>query len=165
MSLKFKNRHRLKSKEIRNIKNLILPKFSDVDIDEKSVFEVGDYEGIRLVLVDDVPCFMYVDDRLVFTVQGLNFFKPSSFFVVVDMGAVRFVTNGADVMSPGIVDADEKIEVGDFVWICDEKNLKPLAVGFALVSGVDMKSGGSGKAIKNVHFVGDTIWNFVAKSL
>lgn len=165
MSSKLKNRHRLKSKEIRNIKNIVEQRFNDVVIDEKSVFEVGDYEDIKLVVVDEVPCFMYVDDILVFTLQGLNFFKPSSFFVVVDMGAVKFVANGADVMTPGIVDVDENIEKDDFVWICDVKNRKPLAVGFALISGVEMKETGNGKAVRNIHYVGDDIWSFVAKSL
>ena len=165
MSSKLRNRHRLKSKEIRNIKNNIEQKYNDVVIDEKSVFEVGDHEDVKLIVVDNIPCFMYVEDNLVFTLQGLNFFKPRSYFVVVDMGAVRFVINGADVMAPGIIDADENIKKDDFVWICDVKNKKPLAVGSALVSGVEMKNSESGKAVRNIHYVGDDVWNFVAKSL
>ena len=95
----------------------------------------------------------------------LSKYKPKQNYVVVDMGAVKFVTNGADVMAPGIVDADENIDEDDQVWICDEKHNKPLAIGIALMSGEQMLKEKQGKAIKTIHYVGDQIWNFVAKSL
>ena len=78
--------------------------------------------------------------------------------VVVDMGAVRFVTNGADVMAPGIIDADLKIVENDQVWICDEIHRKPLAIGIANMTGEQMRNEKKGKAIKTIHYVGDNIW-------
>ena len=81
------------------------------------------------------------------------------------MGAIKFVINGADIMAPGIVDADNKIKENDQVWICDEKNNKPLAVGIALMTGAQMIIKKKGKAVKIIHHVGDNIWNFFAKSL
>ena len=42
------------------------------------------------------------------------------------MGAVGFITKGADVMAPGITDADPMIQKDDLVWICDEKHRKPI---------------------------------------
>ena len=80
---------------------------------------------------------------------------------MVDMGAVKFVTNGADVMAPGIVDADLDIEDGNSVWICDQQHRKPLAVGSALMNGEDMKNKSSGKAVKIIHYIGDELWNFI----
>jgi PUA domain protein len=76
------------------------------------------------------------------------------------MGAVKFVTNGADVMAPGIVDAYSGIVEGDQVWVCDERNRKPLAVGIAVMSGEQMVEGDEGVAVKLVHYVGDVVWNF-----
>ena len=61
-------------------------------------------------------------------------------------------------MGPGIVDADEGIAVGDFVWVRDVKNLKPLAIGIAQRSGTDLKAKQPGKAIKAIHNVGDKLW-------
>ena len=84
---------------------------------------------------------------------------------MVDMGAVKFVTNGADVMSPGIVDADENIIEGDQVWICDEEHYKPLAVGIAIMNGKQMISERQGKSVKIIHYVGDVLWNLVTKNL
>ena len=79
--------------------------------------------------------------------------------VVVDMGAVRFVTNGADIMSPGIVEADDTIVPGDLVVIVDVNNKKPLAIGESLITGPEMVESSKGKAIKSLHYVGDEIWN------
>jgi PUA domain protein len=82
--------------------------------------------------------------------------KPSKKLVVVDSGAVRFIANGADVMNPGIVFADQDISMGDLVVIVEERHKKPLAVGRALVPGAEMH--GEGKAVKSLHHVGDQIW-------
>jgi len=76
---------------------------------------------------------------------------------VVDMGAVKFVVNGADIMRPGITQFDEA-EKGEFIVIIDENNKKPLSVGKALFSGEEIMKMDSGKVVKNIHFVGDEIW-------
>ena len=68
-------------------------------------------------------------------------------------------TNGADVMSPGIVEADETIEKDDIVLIVDETHNKPLAIGISLITGPEMVENDEGKAIKSIHHVGDEIWN------
>jgi predicted RNA-binding protein (TIGR00451 family) len=70
---------------------------------------------------------------------------------------VKFVSNGADIMRPGIVDIGE-FKLGDFVSIVDENNKKPIAVGEALFDSVSMKGMDSGKVVKMVHYVGDKIW-------
>jgi len=43
--------------------------------------------------------------------------------------------------------------------IIDVNNKKPLAVGIALFSSSDMKIQKGGRVIKNIHYVGDEIWN------
>jgi PUA domain protein len=123
--------------------------------------EIGDLDDNKLVFIDGVPCFIFKDSEIIFTIHGLNKFTLKQKYVVVDMGAVKFVTNGADVMAPGIIDADENIKENDQVWICDENHHKPLAIGIALISGEEMIKNNKGKAIKTLHYVGDDIWNFV----
>ena len=99
------------------------------------------------------------------TLDGVIKLQPKKNYVVIDMGAIKYVTNGADVMAPGIVDADIDIIKDQQVWICDERNHKPLAIGIALVNGSEMIQKNSGKSIKVIHYVGDELWSFVAKSL
>ena len=163
--MKIKNRHRLKSKDIRDIGNNLRKSFDCNFFDNKTVVEIGNFEGIKIVFVDDDPCFMYYNNRVIFTLKGINKYKPKEKIVIIDMGAVKFVTNGADVMSPGIVDADKNISADDQVWVCDEAHRKPLAIGIAQIDGEQMIKDKKGVAIKVLHYVGDNVWDLFAKSL
>jgi len=165
MSVKIKNRHRLKTKDIKKLQNELKNTFDSVFFNEKSSVEIGDFEDIRMILIDGEPCFVFHENKIVFTLHGIKKYKPQKNFVVVDMGAVKFVTSGADVMVPGIVDADKDIAENDQVWICDENHHKPLAVGIAIMTGEQMIQEEKGKAIRTIHYVGDRLWNFAAKSL
>ena len=80
--------------------------------------------------------------------------------VVVDFGAVRFITNGADVMRPGITKIDPSIKKGDIIKIEEETKHRALAVGKAMYDASEMESISSGKVIKNLHTIQDSIWQF-----
>jgi PUA domain protein len=101
---------------------------------------------------------MMHNNKVFFTLQGLMKYQPKAKYVVIDMGAVGYITKGADVMAPGISDADLLIQKDDFVWICDEKHRKPLATGIALMTGEEMKTKKPGKAVKTLQYVGDRFW-------
>ena len=60
-------------------------------------------------------------------------------------------------MAPGIIEADKEIKEGDIVWVRDERNL-PLAVGKALMDGIEMVKANRGKAVENLHYIGDKLW-------
>ena len=165
MSIKIKNRHQLKRKEIQSIVDELKQSFTQDFFDENDSVEAGEIEGTRVILIDDEACFMIHNNRIIFTLHGLTKYSPQEQRVVVDMGAIKFVTSGADVMAPGIVDADHNIAEKDPVWICDERHHKPLAVGTALMDGTQMVVEKKGKAIVVIHYVGDTLWQLTAKSL
>ena len=110
-----------------------------------------------IIVSNDILGFI-IGEKPFLTVRGVLKYKPVRRFVTVDMGAVPFITTGADCMGPGIVDADESIQEGDYVWIRDVKNQVPLAVGQALRSGTDLKAKQPGKAIKSINNVGDKLW-------
>jgi PUA domain protein len=119
--------------------------------------DAGDYD----VLIANGRALAFVrrdPERVAPTCRLLLTKRPTKAHVTVDMGAVKFVNNGADVMAPGIVEADPAIQVGDLVWVRDERNKVPLAVGEALVPGTAMPRGPKGKAIKSLHHVGDLLW-------
>ncbi len=158
MALRIKNRHRLKEKEARELIAKLKTKTGIDSFDPSKAVDVGTLEDIQVVLVDDNVDFFYHKDQLVPTVEGINRCQPQTHRVVVDMGAISFVTKGADVMTPGIVDADPGIQKDDIVWVCDEKYHKVLAVGIALVTGEEMRLKHPGKAVKTLHYVGDRLW-------
>lgn len=111
----------------------------------------------NIILINNEPVFFYHENNLIPTLKHLlknNILKK----ITVDMGAVRFVVAGADVMRPGIKEIDVGIQKDEFVSIVDVTHGKPLAIGQALFSGEEIKSMTSGKVIKNIHWVGDKVW-------
>jgi PUA-domain protein len=82
--------------------------------------------------------------------------------VVVDMGAVAHVVNGAQIMRPGIRQVRESFAKGDLVVIVDEKFNKAIALGLAEIDSESMKVLSKGKAILNLHYVGDELWKAFA---
>ena len=158
MVLKICRRTRLRRKEVAAWSARLREEFgmhppSDEDpIDEA---EAGD---LRILLRESKPFALVLGDAIVPTVRGLLAFPAEKRWVTVDMGAVPFVYNGADVMAPGIVDADPGIREGDLVWVRDEKNRRPLAVGRAIMDGPAMAREEKGKAVESLHHVGDDLW-------
>jgi len=114
--------------------------------------------GRTVILVDREPLILEHGGRHYLTVYGVMKFRPERWKVVVDEGALPYVMNGADVMKPGIVYADEGIKTGDFVYVMVEGKSSPIAVGVALVDGEEMRHG-KGKAVKNLHHLKDRMWN------
>ena len=165
MSVKIKNMHQLKRKEIQLIVEELKQFFTQDFFDESNSVETGEIKGINVILIDNEACFMIHENQIRFTLHGLTKYSPREQRVVVDMGAIKFVTSGADVMAPGIVDADYNIAKKDPVWICDERHHKPLAIGTALMDGEQMMVEKKGKAVIVIHYVGDMLWQLTAKSL
>lgn len=153
-----RKRHRLRQKEVRRIvedleRAMDCPVFSDSDS-----IDVASLKDMDIVYVGGKVLGIIIEGQAFLSVRGLLEYNPANRFVTVDMGAVQFVYNGADVMAPGVVDADPAISEGDLAWVRDEKNLQPLAVGVALMRGKEMVSRNKGKALESLHHVGDAIW-------
>ena len=77
--------------------------------------------------------------------------------IVVDMGAVKFVCDGATVMRPGVKNYSE-FEKDQLVCVVEESRNKFLAIGRSLVSSNDMTSMTKGEVVKNLHYVSDRFW-------
>lgn len=77
--------------------------------------------------------------------------------VMVDMGAVKFMCNGANVMRPGIRSYSE-FEKDQIVCVIEESQHKFLAVGKAMVSSSELETMQKGEVIKNLHYISDKFW-------
>jgi len=83
--------------------------------------------------------------------------------IVVDMGAVPHVCNGANVMAPGIVRVEGYFKEDDFVLVVDERHGKPIAIGEALKNVEEVNKARKGVVVKNVHYVGDKVWRLIKR--
>ena len=80
------------------------------------------------------------------------------------MGAIPYVCKGADVMAPGILIIKDEFKEKDIILVIDERHGKPLAIGAALFGSEEMKNAKRGRTVKNLHYVGDKLWNYMRAS-
>ena len=153
-------RYTLKSSETKTLLADVSQRLKlNVDqlVDSKANTEAIETGNAELLLVNRKP--------LLFRVGGLTY--PTLIFdealsklskAVVDMGAVRFVCNGAAIMAPGIVRYEGEFSKGDVVVVVDVKYCKPLALGEVQFDSQLARKVEKGVVIKNLHYVSDDIW-------
>ncbi|MEM3553457.1 MAG: DUF1947 domain-containing protein [Candidatus Bathyarchaeia archaeon] len=162
MSKRFK-RHFLKDKEARNL----LEKASKrLKIALKKCFastpkvEVVEADFGEIYLINGEPALFKSGENVYPTLlfKEVFGFLPR---VVVDMGAVPHICNGADVMAPGILRFEREFLRGDVALVVDEKHGKPIAVGEILYNSGEAAGVKHGVVVKNVHYVGDKVWKTI----
>ena len=77
--------------------------------------------------------------------------------VMVDVGAIKFMCKGANLMRPGIKKFTE-FEKDQLVCIIEESHHKFLAVGKAIVSSTELETMEKGEVIQNIHYISDKFW-------
>jgi PUA-domain protein len=131
---------------------------------QKNRVEVNETANTEIFLFDGKPLLARTNGMLFPTLSFEELFADFP-RIVVDMGAVPYVCKGADVMAPGVRAIKGNFEENALILIVDERHGKPLAVGAALVSSEAMKTVNHGKTVKTLHYVGDTLWNHLRKTL
>ncbi|RKD98368.1 RNA-binding protein [Halopiger aswanensis] len=157
--MEVKSRHHLRSDAVSALEDALADHLGvepEGDAYERVEFEDTDWE---VILIDGEPQVAYFDEEPFLTVRGANAYEPDKRVVTVDSGAISFVSDGADVMRPGITEATDDIEPDDLVVIAEESHGKVLAVGRARVPGDDMV-GDEGKVVDSLHHVGDELYEF-----
>ena len=134
--------------------NMVFPKIKNLKvhgISNDAQIIVGD--GIKILKVNDeyIPFLSEI--------QTLEKFP----YVMVDMGAVKFMCKGANVMRPGIKKYSE-FQKDSIVCIIEESHHKFLAVGKTLVSSDEMSNMEKGEVVKNLHYISDKFWE-IGKTL
>jgi PUA domain protein len=133
--------------QISNQWKVELPKIKNLKIYE---FEDG-----QIIVGEGLTAIKKGDSYLPFLSDSVTLAKFPS--VMVDMGAVKFMCNGANVMRPGIRSFG-KFEKDQIVCIIEESQKKSLAVGRALVSSQEMAEMSKGIVVENLHYISDKYW-------
>ena len=156
--MKLRKRHRLRQKEIAALASQVDASLGTKSFSQDDTVDMAEGPEYEAIFVDGKILAFKIGETAFLTVRGLLRYPATKRFVTVDMGAVKFVYNGADVMGPGIVEVDLSIAPGDLVWIRDLNNRRPLAVGRAFVSGEVMARKEKGKSVESILHVGDKLW-------
>lgn len=151
----------LSKSEIREVTSIIDERFKlKISLDRKSKWEVVQLsKDEHVYIADGKPVIINVSGMLIPSLRLLSEGLIELPKVIVDLGAVKHIINGADVMAPGIVKVQGDFSIDDLVAVVDEKHEKPLCIGVALVSSSELAVTPKGKVVKNLHHVGDKIWS------
>jgi PUA-domain protein len=163
LELPKRHRHFLKEKEAKKFL-LEVTKTVGTDIGQllgaKTAVEVEEMEISDIFFFDDRP-LLSVSNGMIFPTLYFKELFAVMPKIVVDMGAIPYVCKGADVMAPGVVAIKGEFKENNLLLIVDERHGKPLAVGIALFGSEEMKALNNGKIVKNLHYVGDKLWNYL----
>ena len=133
---------------------------------------VSERWGMEFPKIKNVKVHQILDDAQIITGDGIKILKVDDDYlpflteiemlkkfpaVTVDMGAVKFMCKGANLMRPGIKEFGE-FKKDKLVCIVEESHHKFLAVGKALVDSSELESMEKGEIIKNIHYISDRFW-------
>ena len=118
------------------------------------VYEIG--EGKRIIKADKFTA-VQINQDIILPFLGEAKLVERFPSVLVDMGAVKFVCNGAKIMRPGITKFDV-FKKDDIVVVRDEVYLKTLSAGIALEDSEIAAAKSKGYVIENLHYISDAFW-------
>ena len=156
-----KRRHSIRKSQVSGILERLREEIGDgaEQFSGKMIEIIETNQDVHLYLIDKEPVILEKDGILFPSLRGAVSRPFPQKRIVVDMGAVSYVVNGADIMRPGVVDATPDVTAGKPVQIVDERHGKPLALGIALFDAADLLAQEKGKISRTWHYVGDDIWN------
>ena len=133
---------------------------------------VSEQWGIEFPKIKNLKVHQILDDAQIITGKGIKILKINDDYlpflsetetlekfpsVTVDMGAIKFMCKGANLMRPGIRSFTE-FEKDKLVCIVEESQHKFLAVGKSVVSSQEVENMDKGEVLKNLHYISDKFW-------
>jgi PUA domain protein len=123
--------------------------------------KIAELDDLGFAIIYNIGLSLYFGRRtseVYFPLLKDELILPHLSSATVDMGAVKFVCNGANIMRPGIVSFSGEFKRGDFLSIKEVSHSKAIAVGRALENKDLAQTMTKGAAIENLHYVGDKLW-------
>lgn len=150
----------LSKSEIKELNERIL-RFN-ISFDKKDTIVYIKEDDVEGYVINGQLCLILKDGivfpSLKYILSNQSVTVPSVF---IDIPAVKFIANGADVMRPGIKSIDDFPE-NSVVVVRDELHKKPIAVAHSAINSQDLKIMEKGKVLRNLSYVGDRFWSYGA---
>lgn len=149
--------HSLSKREIQDIKNHInktWPTNSFTEVKNLQAYIIDSNK--RLLVGNKIIAIQLASDLIIPHLaqhEILDYFAS----VEVDMNAVKFVCNGANIMRPGITNF-ATFKESQIVLVKDQTHKKELAVCISLVNDENARKMEKGVILNNVHHIGDIYW-------
>lgn len=123
------------------------------------LFSIGYH---KVYVTDTGEIFLEVDNYLIPSLkfdQVLNTLPQ----LKVDRGAIPHICSGADLMAPGVKGVSRPFHRSEMTVVVDNVYGKSLAVGIALIDSQEFDILKKGKVVKNLHYTGDAVWDFIKR--
>lgn len=161
VELTIKKRHAIKKSQLASLmKKLTETIGEDAALYDAPMIEIAETASkFNIYIIDKKPLVIQQEEWAFPTLRGAVLRPFSGRRIVVDMGAIPYMINGADVMRPGIVSVSDDVRAGSPALVVDESHDKPLAVVIPLYEAAEIIALEKGKAAKNLHYIGDELWN------
>ena len=159
--MKVGRRHQVKARRAKElvikISKILKNNFFDA-ADKRTRIEVIELSPkSEFIILNNEVAFIQVEDEFFPTLLNTSSLDELP-TLTVDMGAVPYICNGADVMAPGLVKIVGDFTVGDVLVIVEERFSKAIAVAKALYAVKEVAEKKRGKIAINLHYVGDIFW-------
>ncbi|MFX0043535.1 MAG: DUF1947 domain-containing protein [Candidatus Hodarchaeota archaeon] len=163
--MKIKQRHFIRKSEFRPLMDNIIKQYNQKFVDQifpkNSKVEVIQTEaGDTLYAINNELKLWKSNEGYIPVLTLLLNNRVDLKKIIVDRGAIKYVANGADIMRPGITNIDPAIKINEIIQIVDEDHERALAIGKAMFNAKEMKEKKSGKVVKNLHTIQDSVWKF-----
>ncbi len=155
-------RYFIAKREAKALRELAASQYPWLDKRFKRV-EAVELDDATIYIVDGEPTLLRLGDRVIPLINYLLRHPEHAEKmprIAVDMGAAKAVMRGADLMVPGVRGLHGEFHAGDIVVVVDEKYMKPVMIGEALMDYDPVARGEvkRGKLVKNLHHAGDKYW-------
>ncbi|MHB9302758.1 DUF1947 domain-containing protein [Thermofilum pendens] len=172
-ALKITSRYLLSKKDRKKVEEDVKSSLGEVFA---TYFEKASRIEVASVKHEEIEEMYYVDGVLTVVKTRSAGLVPTLFFiyknsvypvfpnVYVDSGAVPRILNGADVMVPGIKKIDGEFKPGDRVLVREIEKNRVIALGIAIMGSDEIRGAQKGKAVRNIHYLGDELWELSTKS-
>ncbi len=157
----------LSKKDKKKLFNEITRLYPGLNLSRDLNIEIVIEDDIQLYLFNSIPAFIelyYSDRRLL--VPHLKYLLKTEFrrwlpVLVVDEGAVKPISRGADLMRPGIIRIEGTFKAGDIVAVVEPSRGLPLAIHLAQYDSEEIIAMEKGRVSKSLHHLGDKYWKLV----
>jgi PUA domain protein len=152
-------RHYLSKKDKEQVAQTLKEKLGITSIPE--IVELMEDEEKRCYLFEGTPSICEVGGNTIPLLKWLIKHRGEELGIsriIVNKGAVKPISGGADLMAPGIVRIEGTFPAGTVIVVAEEERGIPIAVMRAIFSSDEIKGMKRGKVAENLHWVGDKLW-------
>ena len=158
--MRIRRRHPISLKVVRSLRDALAPVLTDSQLDLvlPGQLERAAADKYDIIFSEKEPVLFIPDGDIFPALRGFLRIEVNRRYLKVDSGAVAFVVNGADIMSPGVVDFDPATRRGELCVVIEERHNKPLCIARLIVDALEIDRSKKGKIAKNLHHIGDSLW-------